>query len=144
MCYPQFTLINCQTNNVSAEILSQKIEEFRKTFPARFDKAFELQTPFNTPEYKEFAKNMFSNLVGGIGYFHGTTLVDRSNADEYQEDDENFWEGANEALKNAQVETEGPHTLFTSIPSRPFFPRGFYWDEGFQLLPILEWDTDLS
>lgn len=87
---------------------------------------------------------MFSNLIGGVGYFHGTALVDRSNADEYAEEEEEFWEGASAALRSADVKTEGPYSLFTSIPSRPFFPRGFYWDEGFQLLPILEWDVDLS
>lgn len=127
-----------------AEVLTEKIDSFKTTFPARFDEAFELQEPFNTPEYREFAQNMFSNLVGGIGHFHGMALVDKSYADEYNEDAEGFWEGANQALKNADAQPDGPHTLFTSIPSRPFFPRGFYWDEGFQLLPMLEYDVDLS
>ncbi|RPB25421.1 mannosyl-oligosaccharide glucosidase [Terfezia boudieri ATCC MYA-4762] len=129
---------------MTSDLLTQKILEFKETFPERFSAAFKLQPPFNTHEYTEFAQTMFSNLIGGIGYFHGTTLVDRSNADEYAEEDEEFWEGASAALKNADVKTEGPFSLFTSIPSRPFFPRGFYWDEGFQLLPMLEWDVDLA
>lgn len=126
-----------------AEVLSEKIESFKPRFESRFDEKFQLQEPFNTPEYKEFAHNMFSNLLGGIGFFHGTSLVDKSYADEYAEDDEGFWEGTQKALKNADAQHVGPTSLFTSIPSRPFFPRGFYWDEGFQLLPILDWDTDL-
>jgi mannosyl-oligosaccharide glucosidase len=87
---------------------------------------------------------MFSNLVGGIGYFYGSGLVDRSEAPEYDEENEGFWEEAAEARSRVQPTEEDRQELFTSIPSRPFFPRGFLWDEGFHLIPVVDWDLDLT
>ena len=88
---------------------------------------------------------MFSNLIGGIGYFYGDSVVDRSYAPEYEEENEGFWqETADARARPESVKLEAPSELFTSIPSRPFFPRGFLWDEGFHLLPIADWDMDLT
>lgn len=88
---------------------------------------------------------MFSNLIGGIGYFYGDAVVDRSYASEYEEENEGFWQETAEARSRVgSIKLEGPSELFTSIPSRPFFPRGFLWDEGFHLIPIADWDMDLT
>ena len=86
---------------------------------------------------------MLSNLVGGIGYFYGSDVVDRSGAPEYDEESEGFWEETAEARARAKPVVERPKELFTCVPSRPFFPRGFLWDEGFHLIPIIDWDIDL-
>ncbi len=100
--------------------------------------------PFQGTKYERFAQSMFSNLVGGIGYFYGDAIVDRSYALEYEEENEGFWEDTAEARARGHQKPEGPYELFTSIPSRPFFPRGFLWDEGFHLIPVLDWDADLT
>jgi len=107
----------------------------------RFNQIYRRQAPFDVKKYEKFSHALFSNLLGGIGYFHGTSIVDRT---EYTEDEEEFWLEAKENREKGIVQMEGPTTLFTSIPSRPFFPRGFYWDEGFHLIPVIEWDVDLT
>jgi mannosyl-oligosaccharide glucosidase len=129
---------------VKSSDLTDTIEEVAETFSQRFLDTFTPAAPFNKPEYEEFSKSMFSNLIGGIGYFYGDSVVDRSYAPEYEEENEGFWEEAAAARARRAEQLEGPAELFTSIPSRPFFPRGFLWDEGFHLLPIAEWDMDLT
>ncbi|BFZ62363.1 Processing alpha glucosidase I [Saitoella coloradoensis] len=124
---------------MTSEVLGERIEEIKTMFRARFDKVFPLKAPFDKGEYVSFARELFSSLLGGVGYFHGTSLVDRTHHDE---DSENFWESSLSTPRSPQE--EGPTTLFTATPSRCFFPRGFYWDEGFHLLPIGLWDNDLS
>ena len=127
----------------SADITRQ-ISTTSQSFNERFSSVFKLATPFQGDEYRRFAKSMFSNLLGGIGYFQGHQLIDRSYAPEYDEESEGFWEEAAVARARKAQDMEGPYELFTSVPSRPFFPRGFLWDEGFHLIPIADWDIDLT
>lgn len=129
---------------VTSETLSTRIKLILKSFTDRFDKLLGPKYPFNSAKYKTFARSIISNLAGGIGYFYGDSLVDRSDAQAYAEENEGFWKATAEARQTADIKHEGPSELFTSIPSRTFFPRGFLWDEGFHLLPIAEWDMDLT
>ncbi|KAI5290531.1 Processing alpha glucosidase I [Ascosphaera aggregata] len=129
---------------LTSEVLTTKIQQTRSSFSKRFKEIFAPVAPYATAKYEEFSKSMFSNLVGGIGYFFGDSIVDRSYAPEYEEDNEGFWEETEAARARAVPQPEGDAELFTAIPSRPFFPRGFLWDEGFHLIPIMEWDLDLT
>jgi mannosyl-oligosaccharide glucosidase len=124
--------------------LSDTIATTSQGFKKKFASIFTPKSPFDAPKYTKYSQAMLSNLVGGIGYFHGDSLVDRSYAPEYEEENEGFWEEAAAAQAQAQINREGPAELFTCVPSRTFFPRGFLWDEGFHLIPIAEWDMDLT
>lgn len=129
---------------LNSEILTEDIKTASEDFSDRFAILLNPKEPFTSPKYRQFSKAMLSNLVGGIGYFHGDSIVDRSYAAEYEEENDGFWEETAEARGRATLSREPPAELFTSIPSRPFFPRGFLWDEGFHLLPVLDWDVDLT
>lgn len=130
---------------LTSKDLTERISSVTTIFSKRFTEVFKPKAPFTDKKYEEFSKSMFSNLVGGIGYFYGNTRVDRSYASEYEEESEGFWEEAAEArARNVVGVSKDPSELFTCIPSRPFFPRGFLWDEGFHLLPVVEWDIDLT
>lgn len=130
--------------DVTSEDLTREIQATAESFAARFSRVFEFTGAFAAEKYQKFGRNMFSNLIGGIGYFYGHGVVDRSYASEYDEENEGFWEETAEARARRKEKPEGPYELFSSIPSRPFFPRGFLWDEGFHLLPIADWDIDLT
>lgn len=129
---------------ITSKDVDREIKQTSELFGQRFAKVFDFKAPFDGKKYLQFGKSMFSNLLGGVGYFNGHQIIDRSYAEEYEEEDDRFWEGAAEARARQQAAAEGPYELFTSVPSRPFFPRGFLWDEGFHLMPIADWDIDLA
>jgi mannosyl-oligosaccharide glucosidase len=104
-------------------------------FHDRFSRTFPLSAD-TTPSQVAFAEAVTANLVGGIGYFYGSSIIDRNFALEW--DDEDL------EAKEPKPQLTEPGSLFTATPSRSFFPRGFYWDEGFHLLLIGAWDNDLS
>ncbi|KAL8879554.1 MAG: hypothetical protein Q9192_008210, partial [Flavoplaca navasiana] len=114
----------------TSDALTQAITDGRKEFQERFSSVYAPQEPFTTAE--------------GIGYFYGKSRVDTSSSEAYSENDPNYWEKANAARAHAIVEDDGPHELFSAVPSRPFFPRGFLWDEGFHLQVVMDWDMDVA
>lgn len=133
----QFDIIyntDSSENKISKENLPGEIEKSLAIIDAKFTKKFQLSAPYNTNKYIDFAKEILSQLLGGIIYQYGDQMVDRKAV----LDDIKF------SHADLVGSSEGPYELFTCVPSRPFFPRGFYWDEGFHLLPILDYDSDLT
>lgn len=126
----QHTKENIKSKQDGSRLISNALDEIN----IRFDNHFEI-TGKDREAKRSFGLEILSNLLGGIGYFHGDQMIDRTT--EFNE--EQF-----ERISLVNSRSEGPYDLFTSVPSRAFFPRGFYWDEGFHLLQILEYDFDLA
>ena len=121
-----------ETKEFINEIINKKREEFNTKFNQIFnlknieqiknDKNYILNEK-NTESLQQMSKEALSNILGGIGYFHGS-------------------------IKSKQKDTDlnvlKEKGLFTATPCRSYFARGFLWDEGFHQLIISKWDLELS
>lgn len=114
------------------------------TFEERFHSVYSPQAPFHDDQHVKFSQALLANLMGGIGYFHGMSKVDKSAAPEDDETNESFGRGVATTHSSSSIHDQGPYQLFSATPSRSFFPRGFFWDEGFHLEVIMDWDMDLA
>ena len=126
-------------------------------FDEKFEGAFQLIEKGFSAAQVSFGKMLLGNMLGGIGYFHGTSIEDhaRVGIDEEEvnaaegasdEDEDYFGEDASESsreIPKPNPQSAGPFTLFSGVPSRPFFPRGFLWDSGFDHHLIEAFDPEL-
>ncbi|XP_066256749.1 mannosyl-oligosaccharide glucosidase isoform X1 [Euwallacea similis] len=111
-------------DKLMGEAYSNALEWHQARFNQRFEDTFGLKHKGFSEDKIKFAQSALSNMIGGIGYFYGSSLVQSF----YTEEPVNYWKAP----------------LFTGVPSRSFFPRGFLWDEGFHGLLISQWDLDLQ
>ncbi len=109
-------------------VVSQWLSDARTAFERRFDATFTSAANASHAE-RSFAMAALSNLVGGIGYFHGSSLISTNKPG---------------SSGPAKVRSGPISSLYTAVPSRSFFPRGFMWDEGFHQLLIGRWDPTIS
>ncbi|XP_010828020.1 PREDICTED: mannosyl-oligosaccharide glucosidase [Bison bison bison] len=116
---------------LAGSLLTHALESHAEAFRERFEKTFRLKEKGLSPEEQALGQGALSGLLGGIGYFYGQGLV----------------------LPDMEVEGSEQKVdpvlfpsvpLFTAVPSRSFFPRGFLWDEGFHQLVIQRWDPRLT
>lgn len=104
----------------TAESLDQGVPALTSAFSNRFKSIFPI--PFSNRTTEEFSQAITSNLLGGIGYFFGSSIEDRRFAYEWDEED-----GEVEGGPSGGPTFTEPRELLTATPSRSFFPRGFYW-----------------
>lgn len=100
------------------------LKQHRSEFDEKFESIFHLEAKGYNSTHIGFAKAALSNMIGGIGYFYGSSLVQSG----YNKEPIQSWAAP----------------LYTAVPSRSFFPRGFLWDEGFHNLLISQWDQSIS
>lgn len=85
-----------------------------------------LHETFSIPkQFEQFASYALANLLGGISYFYGDSVVQKKG-------------------ESGTSQRAPPSVLFTDVPARPNFPRGFYWDSGFHNILLAKWDVHLS
>ncbi|KAL9857551.1 Alpha-glucosidase 2 [Arabidopsis thaliana] len=106
--------------------LSSLLEEKHIAFNAKFNECFNLSDKLD-PETLVVGKAAIGNMLGGIGYFYGQSKIHFPKA-KSEDDFLLYW----------------PAELYTAVPSRPRFPRGFLWDEGFHQLLIWRWDVHIT
>ncbi|XP_018377685.1 PREDICTED: mannosyl-oligosaccharide glucosidase GCS1 [Trachymyrmex cornetzi] len=116
------------TNRMDVKLTGNNYDEalknHRELFSKKFENVFKLKSKGYTDDEVAFAKMAFSNLIGSIGYFYGASQVQSI----YNQEPVPYWKAP----------------LYTAVPSRSFFPRGFLWDEGFHGLLISAWDVEIE
>ena len=118
-------------------------------FDKKFEELYHLgEKRFSDPQI-DFGKSLLSSMMGGIGYFEGDWKLDDGmvgiDEDDLQQGEEDDYFAQGETIKyspNPQMVESA--ALFTGVPSRTFFPRGFLWDTGFDLFLIQSFDEQLA
>ncbi|KAG6861740.1 hypothetical protein C0995_012745 [Termitomyces sp. Mi166 len=135
---------------LSSTILDQGVPALVDNYSQRFRSVFPYPSDYDKEKEQSletFSKAITSNLIAGVGYFYGTSIVNRKFSFEWDEEEDAAQSNAREE-EGDEVQPGArltdPKALLTATPSRSFFPRGFYWDEGFHLLHIGQWDNDFS
>ncbi len=138
--------------------LSSLIAQREAAFDEKFDALFPIhplltaddEQPTEGPGKKATraaTQAAFSNLIGSMGYFHGSSLVGLPSGHRYRLPDGSVTTTGIQGVtvdKSVVVLPYWPAPLYTCTPSRSFFPRGFLWDEGFHQLLLQRWDAQLS
>ncbi|OVA17523.1 Glycoside hydrolase [Macleaya cordata] len=115
-------------NSITGKLLTNQLLEKQRDFEDKYQKRFNLTDKVDS-QSGIVGRAAIGNLLGGIGYFYGQSKIalPRDLSREYGEYFVPYW----------------PAELYTAVPSRSFFPRGFLWDEGFHQLLICRWDIQI-
>jgi mannosyl-oligosaccharide glucosidase len=119
---------------------------------AQFDHDYEAAYPLTKRQWpaaeRDFARSALSNMVGGIGYWYGASRVrdvriaKRHAKELKQQTPPPPGRPAPSPPPDTFAYFQAP--LFSGVPSRSFFPRGFMWDEGFHQLLIRPFRPEIT
>ena len=98
----------------------------KNDFQTNFSTLFPIDPSDVAYPYLDMGREGLSNMLGSISYWHG------------------FSNSTGSCLPEGQTYEYGPLDLISGVPSRPGFPRGFLWDDGFHNLLIRQFNPDLS
>ncbi|GJP65120.1 hypothetical protein CLOP_g22023 [Closterium sp. NIES-67] len=120
-------------NLLSGRALARRVAEAETAVERRMQAAFPVASELaeKIPGVGDAVKASLSSLVGGMGYFYGQSRIAIPPHLKTPGDPLPYWQ-------------YWPAALFTATPSRPVFPRGFLWDEGFHQLVLRRWDERAS
>ncbi|QCD83381.1 mannosyl-oligosaccharide glucosidase [Vigna unguiculata] len=118
-----------RVSSLSGTSLYNQLKYKEKAFDEKFEEIFNLEEKVDS-ESISVGKAAVGNLLGGIGYFYGQSKIAVSRTDNLRD--------------HVNYISYWPAELYTAIPCRPSFPRGFLWDEGFHQLIIWRWDIHIS
>lgn len=110
----------------------RKEDENLRNFVEKFSQEKNLDKNLIEKDLRIMGQQALSNILGGIGHFWGAIKI---NFEEKLQPGQ-YHKGFRYAVEEKE--------LLTGTPSRPFFPRGFLWDEGFHNILISKWDVNLS
>ncbi|XP_011502185.1 PREDICTED: mannosyl-oligosaccharide glucosidase GCS1 [Ceratosolen solmsi marchali] len=113
-----------QNKKLTGENYNKNLNKYEKLFDVKFEEIFNLNSKGYTQDEINFAKLAFSNMIGSIGYFYGSSQV--------------------QSILNGAPISYWKAPLYSAVPSRSFFPRGFLWDEGFHGLLLSNWNLDIE
>jgi mannosyl-oligosaccharide glucosidase len=139
--YQSDSLNNQREEDLTGFYFNQEIIRLKKEFDQRFENIFQLKTKQNMTEKQiHFARSTLSNLIGGISYFTGKFLKIFFFLINFSFSGQSLVAKANQKIPDQYW----PTSLYTAVPSRSFFPRGFLWDEGFHNLLIARWNSNIT
>nr|XP_004504457.1 mannosyl-oligosaccharide glucosidase GCS1-like isoform X2 [Cicer arietinum] len=116
-------------NGLTGASLSNELKYKEQAFDEKIEKIFNLAEKVDS-ESISVGEAAVGSLLGGIGYFYGQSKIALSRTLNNRE--------------HVAYLLYWPAELYTAVPCRSIFPRGFLWDEGFHQLLIWRWDIHIS
>ncbi|KAL6926903.1 hypothetical protein ACO0SA_003984 [Hanseniaspora valbyensis] len=119
-------IFNGKHNIISDENIDHMFAEKRIETETIYNSKFSDNIVTEIDKFDSLSKTTFANLFSSLQFSEGTFTYKDFESDDIE-----------------PVEL-GPYGLLHLSPSRNFFPRGFYWDEGFHLTTLKLYSSELS